>query len=97
LQAVADNRGFTHFLIALAHSRDLLETFHSNPEEAFSGWNLTPEQREILRRGNMEEIQAEVRREHPDAVAAWWVMLESWVMSPDWVMGPDEPEPPEGY
>ncbi len=94
---MADAGGFTHFLIAISHSRDLLERFHANPERAFRGWNLTQQQEEILKRGNMEEIQAEVRREHPDAIAAWWVMLESWVMSPDWVMGPDEPEPPEAY
>ncbi len=94
---MADDRGFTQFLIALAHSRELLEKFHEKPQEVFSGWKLTPEQQEILKRGNMEEIQGEVRREHPDAVAAWWVMLESWVMSPDWVMDPDEPEPPTAY
>ena len=94
---MADGGGFTGFLIAIAHSRDLLERFHANPERAFQGWNLDHRQQEILKRGNMEEIQAEVRREHPDAIAAWWVMIETWVMTPDWVMNPDEPEPPESY
>jgi hypothetical protein len=94
---MADGRGFTDFLIALAHHRDLLERFHESPESAFSGWDLTPEQQEILKRGNMKEIQKEVGREHRDAVTAWWVMLDSWVMSPDWVMDPDEPEPPKAY
>jgi hypothetical protein len=92
---MADGTGFTHFLIAVAHSRDLLERFQANPERAFQGWKLTDQQQEILKRGNMEEIQAEVRREHPDAIAAWLVMLEKWVMPPDLVMDPDAPEPPE--
>jgi hypothetical protein len=91
---MADDRGITHFLIALSHSRDLLEKFHRKPEEAFSGWKLTPQQQEILRSGNIEQIQAEVAKEHEEAVTGWWVMLEDWVMSPDWVMDPDQPEPP---
>jgi hypothetical protein len=92
---MADDRGFTHFLIALSHSRELLKKFHDKPEQAFAGWKLTAEQQAILRSGNIEQIQAEVAKEHEDAVTAWWVMLEDWVMSPDWVMDPDKPEPPE--
>jgi hypothetical protein len=93
---MANVAGFTNFLIALCHHRELLDQFHENPEEALAGWNLTPEQREILRRGNLAEIQEEVQRENPDAVAAFWVMAGPWVMADDWVMVTEGEEEAEG-
>jgi hypothetical protein len=93
---VVEGSSFTSFLIAVCHSPELLEELHAardDPDRRISGWDLTPEQLEILRRGDLTEIQAEVRKEHSEARVGFWVsaVMVAAVMSPP----PTEPPPPE--
>ena len=67
------------FLIAVCHSTELLELFQEDPAAALDRWDpehtLLPgdEQRELLARGSLDEIEAAVRDEYPDASIAIWV------------------------
>ena len=95
---MVDGPSFTSFLIAVCHSPELLEELQAvrdDPDRGLSGWDLTPEQLEILQRGDLTEIQDEVRKEHPEARVGIWVggaVMVAAVMSPP----PTEPPPPEG-
>lgn len=73
----------TAFLIALSHSSPLLQQFHAG-ELAPEDYGLSKDQMAVLREGNLEQIQAAVRAEHPDdaaVFAAVWIDIGKF---PDW-------------
>ncbi len=80
----------TSFLIALCHDPDLLEQFQSE-EFSIAGTGLTQEQLELLRRGQLAEIQVAVRDEYPadsPIYAAIWIQIR-------WIFGTSGDEPSE--
>ena len=80
-----ENTDFTEFLIEVSHRADLqeeLQELREGKRDSFTGWNLTPDQLEVLRRGDPYEILAEVQQEHGDATLAIWVGGSRPIMVP---------------
>lgn len=74
----------TSFLIALCHSTEMLDEFWRDPSGSAARWGISDDHRDLLRRGNLEEIQEAVRKEHPDDPN---VSTAIWIRTgkvPDW-------------
>ena len=63
----------TDFLVAVSEDPERLKAFKKNPDKELDKAGLTPEQRSLLKRGDVAEIREAVKREAgPGAIVVMW-------------------------
>jgi hypothetical protein len=92
---VVAEQKLTRFLIALAHSSELMDRFNSRErEELLREWGLG-DHPALAENATLAEVQEAVEKENTGADVAWWIRLaqvapDTWVVeSAEEAGGPD--------
>ncbi len=92
------DKPLTRFLIALAHSRELLAEFNSDRRpDLLSEWGVADNDLFQSEDWTLERVRAAVAEEHDDGTdvdVAWWIWFFGGPRpGPDWIWGPnDDPD-----
>lgn len=90
----------TRFLIALAHSSELLHRFRHSPDAVLEEWGLQKHSSLLNPDATLRQIQDAVAAEHADeggdATAMFWILVGSAPTQPNWIQAPSTDDDQSG-